>query len=224
MKFRTLALSALVVVLLWGASAAFALNLTHPYFPIPLSWACGDVTSVTGYCVIPQSSTHYTATKTGSLSDYQVWSASGSGAWDDANKLMSMCIGNYESGGKFTYVLFDNYPNYQSESSDYRFDYGLMQVNSIHLPDFDPYYAINSEYWNMAEAYDIWDSSGWSAWSVYNAGYCNGNGAVWQYVGSSTCGYNPSYGTWGYWSATWIWVWYLGYAGDYGDGIGHMFC
>ena len=81
------------------------------------------------------------------------------------------------------------------------------------------------------------NGDGWTGWSTYNASYCTDynmsgltywgykpNGAVWQYVGSLTCGYDPPSGTWGYFSGKYIWVWWLGYPGDYGNQIASMFC
>jgi hypothetical protein len=131
-----------------------------------------------------------------------------------------MCVSYYEST-KYVYQLYDNYPTYQSENSIARFDYGLMQINSQH--GHDPYWLILDGPSNMLTAYNIWAWSGWSAWYAYVN--CDTEAyEQWQYVYSPTCSYDPSVGSWGYWSNRWAWVWYLGYPGDHGNGIAGMFC
>jgi hypothetical protein len=103
-----------IIALLGGLSAlflvvtgVFAATLNHPYFPIPLTQSC-SITSSPAYCVVPSPSTYYYGNETDFNYDVSVWNASRYGGWGDADRLMSLCIANFESG-KYTYEFGDNY-------------------------------------------------------------------------------------------------------------------
>lgn len=109
---------------------ASAPTLSYPYFPIPTTTTCSSATSYPSYCVTPAAGTSYSVSPTDFNADYSVWAEAGSPyrGWGDSDKLMSMCVAHWESGS-YTYNLHDNYPSEQYNSD--RFDYGLMQVNSL---------------------------------------------------------------------------------------------
>ena len=73
-----------------------------------------------------------------------------------------------ESGG-YTDAVNDNYPTYQaSPTSLYRYDFGLMQINSVH--QYDMQRLINDPDYNMECARKIFDKQGWDAWATYQVG------------------------------------------------------
>ena len=61
----------------------------------------------------------------------------------------------------------DNFPRWQTEDSPYRFDRGLMQINSVHGYDAA---ALADPDTNMAAARHIYDQQGWNAWTSYRWG------------------------------------------------------
>lgn len=71
-----------------------------------------------------------------------------------------------ESGGDPA-AVGDNYPRWQSEDSPFRYDRGLMQINSIH--GYDPG-SLHDPDFNMAAARRIYDLQGWNAWTSYRWG------------------------------------------------------
>ena len=137
------------MVALLAAGVASAYTLSYPYFPIPTTMNCQSATSEPQYCVYPAPSTSYSVSPTGALDDYSVWYDAGNSGWGDKDKLMSMCVADWESGS-YTYALHEN-TNHLNDS--YRFDYGLMQVNSYGIGAFDPYDIMVSGYYNMNAAY-----------------------------------------------------------------------
>jgi hypothetical protein len=71
-----------------------------------------------------------------------------------------------ESGGDPA-VVGDNYPKWQTADSPYRYDYGLMQINSVH--GYDPARLADPDF-NMSVARKIYDLQGWNAWTTYKFG------------------------------------------------------
>ncbi|MCZ2108545.1 MAG: hypothetical protein LC118_03075 [Dehalococcoidia bacterium] len=71
-----------------------------------------------------------------------------------------------ESGGE-TDVTNDNYPRWQAADSPARYDYGLMQINSMH--GYNPL-ALMSPDVNMAAARAIYNMQGWNAWTTWRWG------------------------------------------------------
>ena len=78
----------------------------------------------------------------------------------------AVAIAYAESGGH-TDALGDNFNSgHQSEHSPYRYDLGLMQINSVH--QYDMQRLINDPDYNMECARKIFNTQGWEAWSTYN--------------------------------------------------------
>lgn len=79
---------------------------------------------------------------------------------------IAVAIALAESGGDET-AIGDNFSSgHQPEGSPYRYDLGLMQINSVHQFGFTE--LLNPDF-NMACARRIYDQQGWGAWATYNA-------------------------------------------------------
>ena len=78
----------------------------------------------------------------------------------------AVAIAFAESGGD-ALAVNDNYPEWQTAESPYRWDRGLMQINSIH--GYDPAALVNPDF-NMAAARRIYDVQGWNAWTSFRWG------------------------------------------------------
>lgn len=73
-----------------------------------------------------------------------------------------------ESGG-YSDAVNDNYPRFQaSTTSPYRYDFGLMQINSVHA--YDMQRLIQDPDYNMECARAIFNKQGWEAWTTFKAG------------------------------------------------------
>lgn len=70
-----------------------------------------------------------------------------------------------ESGGEVS-AVGDNYPRWQTASSPYRWDQGLMQINSVH--GYDGVKLINDADYNVECGRLIYDRQGFGAWSTYS--------------------------------------------------------
>ena len=80
---------------------------------------------------------------------------------------IATAIARAESGWN-TEAVGDNFASgYQGENSPYRWDRGLMQINSIWA--YDPV-AIMDPDTNMAAARYIYNRQGWGAWSTWKFG------------------------------------------------------
>lgn len=78
----------------------------------------------------------------------------------------AVAIALAESGGDPSAVN-DNYPRWQAADSPYRWDRGLMQINSIHGYAAE---ALANPDVNMAAARRIYDVQGWNAWTSFRWG------------------------------------------------------
>ncbi len=236
MKIRMVGLILTGLIFLIGAATALAnsfIYLNYPYFAIPLATGIDCSSTYQSHpsdCVVPASSTYYFASATGGpLTDSDRWAyAYNYSSWNDDDKLLSMCIAQYESGG-YIYNQGDNsyYDSGKTTTND-RFDYGYLQVDSLHLYSpyyWDAYYLDTSPSYNVSKAYTTWLDAGdsWSPWTAYTNGDCDSNGAVFQWVSSPTCSYDLNFG-WGVWNNDNVWVWYLGYPGNDSNYIAGMFC
>lgn len=82
---------------------------------------------------------------------------------------IAVAVCKAESGGVVEAVN-DNYPRWQPDpNSIYRWDYGLMQVNSVHGYDADR--LISDGDYNFWCARQIWNLQGWNAWTTYRWGH-----------------------------------------------------
>lgn len=73
-----------------------------------------------------------------------------------------------ESGGEVG-AINDNYPRWQPDANSiYRYDYGLMQINSVH--QFDAQRLVSDGDYNFGCARVIYNMQGWNAWTTYKWG------------------------------------------------------
>lgn len=100
-------------------------------------------------------------------SDLFVYANAHFGDLGPVDVAIAVAICKAESAGEL-WALNDNYPRWQSEYSPYRWDYGLMQINSIH--NYDSYRLLTDANYNFACARIIWDSQGWNAWTSFRWG------------------------------------------------------
>jgi len=80
---------------------------------------------------------------------------------------IAVAVALAESAGQVD-AINDNYPRWQTEDSVYRWDYGLMQINSVH--GYDQNRLITDADYNMRCARQIWNGQGWDAWTTFKWG------------------------------------------------------
>lgn len=84
----------------------------------------------------------------------------------EAHVAAATAIALAESGGE-TDAVGDNYPRWQTADSPFRWDRGLMQINSIH--GYDAADLMDPDF-NMAAARSIYELQGWGAWTTWRWG------------------------------------------------------
>lgn len=84
------------------------------------------------------------------------------------NELIAYGVCYAESDGILNNVGDNFLSGHQAAHSGYRWDRGLMQINSVHKYDED--LLLTDADYNFRAARQIWDKQGWNAWTTYRAG------------------------------------------------------
>lgn len=104
------------------------------------------------------------------LNDREIYAAVASAFGDLGrdNCIIGGAVALAESAGE-TSAVGDNFASgHQPENSPYRWDDGLMQINSVH--GFDRQRLVEDPLYNTACGRAVWNRQGWPAWSTFKGG------------------------------------------------------